>query len=435
MNQKKDKTRILIFPAGSEIGLEIFDSLRYEKDLEIFGGSSFKDFSSMIYPKSHLKKIPHVDTENFIFGLLSVCKKSKINVIYPAHDQVIKLLAESRKLLEKENIHIIAHPGNTSTVCRSKYETYKKLGKKSFLPKYFTFSESNKPTFNGPYFLKPIAGQGSKGIYKANSFSDIVKLSEQVSLKEYIVCELLPGAEFTVDCFTDFEGKLLFCEGRERAQTTNGISVATSITKDPSFRKIALEIQKKIPMNGAWFFQVKRDRLKKLRLLEVGARIAGSSTYARFCGTNLSMMNLFNLKNIKLKVLPIETRITVKKRIKAYSTFDYPFDNVYIDLDDTLIVNQEINLKVIHFVYWCINNKKKLILVTRHKFDLTMTLEKFKLNSLFDEIVHLTNGESKCLTITSKKSIFIDDSFVERSAVSGKHKIPVYSTQCLPEVY
>ena len=43
-----------------------------------------------------------------------------------------------------------------------------------------------------------------------------------------IVCEYLPGEEYTVDCFSDREHGLLFAGARVRRRTRNGISVNTA---------------------------------------------------------------------------------------------------------------------------------------------------------------------------------------------------------------
>jgi hypothetical protein len=47
-------------------------------------------------------------------------------------------------------------------------------------------------------------------------------------------------------------------------------------------------------------------------------------------------------------------------------------------------------------------------------------LHRWRLNSLFDEIIHLAPTESKADFITEKNAVFIDDSFAERQALQEK---------------
>ena len=43
------KHHVLVFPAGSEIGLEIYNSLKYSHHVEVFGASGKSDHASFVY--------------------------------------------------------------------------------------------------------------------------------------------------------------------------------------------------------------------------------------------------------------------------------------------------------------------------------------------------------------------------------------------------
>ena len=69
-------------------------------------------------------------------------------------------------------------------------------------------------------------------------------------------------------------------------------------------------------------------------------------------------------------------------------------------------------------MFQCINDGKKVVLLTRHRGNLQQTLAKFRLTGLFDEIVHLGEAEKKSTYISCVDAIFVDDSFAERLDVS-----------------
>jgi len=77
-----EKKNILIFPCGSEPGLEICRSLKYSKHFEIFGGSSVDNHGKFVY-KNYIGNIPFIDEENFIVELKEIIKNYHINAIYP----------------------------------------------------------------------------------------------------------------------------------------------------------------------------------------------------------------------------------------------------------------------------------------------------------------------------------------------------------------
>jgi carbamoyl-phosphate synthase large subunit len=113
------------------------------------------------------------------------------------------------------------------------------------------------PDDNFPLFTKPDIGYGSRN-------SSIVRDRESLNYAfkndadEKIVLEYLPGEEFTIDCFSDLNHKILFAGARKRSRTRVGISVATEITEVEEASVIAEKISQALKMNGAWFFQLKR---------------------------------------------------------------------------------------------------------------------------------------------------------------------------------
>lgn len=88
------------------------------------------------------------------------------------------------------------------------------------------------------------------------------------------------------------------------------------------------------------------------------------------------------------------------------------------------------------FIYQCINRGVKIILLTRHSGDIEAELRHYRLEGVFDDVIHLEQTQSKHSYITEHDAIFIDDSFGERQAVKEKCNIPVFDThmiECLLE--
>jgi len=99
---------------------------------------------------------------------------------------------------------------------------------------------------------------------------------------------------------------------------------------------------------------------------------------------------------------------------------------LYVDLDDTLLVNGRVNVQLVSLLFQCINNRKKIVLLTRHRGDLNHILAKYHLSGLFDEIIHLGEDENKSSCIKGPDAIFVDDSFAERMDVSERCNIPTF---------
>ena len=272
--------------------------------------------------------------------------------------------------------------------------------------------------------VKPDRGQGSFGITPVKDQRELARALETVP--DPIICEYLPGEEYTVDCFSDREKGVLFAGARVRRRTRNGISVNTQTVSLPGVGKIAQSISEALDLRGAWFFQLKRAVDGELTLLEVAPRIAGSMAAHRVMGVNFPLLSIFEAERLPLSVTvnggPVELDRGLSNRYRR----DLKFGVVYVDLDDTLVLNGKVNTDVVTLIFQCINRGIPVKLLTRHAGELPDILRKHRLSGLFDEIIHLRNKEPKSEKITESDAILIDDSYSERMEVHAKRGIPTF---------
>ncbi|GJM70147.1 hypothetical protein HMSSN036_23630 [Paenibacillus macerans] len=223
------KKNVLVFPCGSEIGLEINRALANSIHVELFGGSSVLNHGKYVY-KNFIDGLPFVDSPYFIEELNNVVDKYNIDLIYPAHDSV---LLELSKRSNELKCNVVASSYETCSICRSKGKTYHLFEDKLSTPKVY----SDSTTIDSyPVFLKPDIGEGARGTKIAYSKEDVdFYISKNNSL---LILEYLPGKEYTIDCFTDGRGELRFVGGRERARI-QGISVHTTPVSDTRFFELA----------------------------------------------------------------------------------------------------------------------------------------------------------------------------------------------------
>ena len=243
------------------------------------------------------------------------------------------------------------------------------------------------------------------------------------------ILEYLPGKEYTVDCFTDKEGHLLYSAARKRCRVKDGISVNTVFVKEQEeFKTIAKKINSEIVFRGAWFYQVKRDKNGELCLLEIASRLGGSSLLSRAVGVNLALLSLFDSFDYKVSVQKNNYYIELDRALENRYKTDLEFDTVYCDYDDCLILDKtKVNIDVVKFLYKCVNEGKKIILLTKHDGELDKELRNFRLDHLFDEVIHIDKDTDKSSYIKNSKAIFIDDSNAERVNIKSQLNIPVFS--------
>ena len=351
-------------------------------------------------------------------ALIGLCRSLCIDYIFPAYDDVIIALSREADRLPAK---VISSPSSACEITRSKSDTYRALAGIIRVPHLFA---SSAEVGNYPVFVKPDRGQGSFGIARADNAEELASATK--AIRDPIICEYLPGEEYTIDCFSDRERGVLFAGARRRRRIRNGISVNTLTEVLPEAKEMAHLIGRKLGLRGAWFFQLKRTQDGQLVLLEVAPRIAGAMAAHRVLGVNFPLLSIFEEERLPLSVRPLAGIIELDRALENRYRHSINFSTLYIDLDDTLLVNDRVNLLAMKLLFQCINNGKKIVLISRHRSDLNQTLAKHRLSGLFDEIIHLDAAEKKSSHIKQGDAIFVDDSFAERMDVSERCNIPTF---------
>ena len=408
--------RVLVFPAGTEVGLEVHQALKDCKDIEVYGaGQAGSNHASFVYERYY--EIPSIYQDNWLKELISLCKKENIDCIIPAYDDVIVSLIE---FADQIPAAIITSCKKVCNITRSKKLTYQHLAEAVRVPKMYSINHVNEY----PVLIKPDRGQGSQGVVIAHNMEELLNAIKVTNSP--LILEYLPGEEFTVDCFSDREKGLLFSSARHRLRMRNGIAVHTKGAYLIEANDIALRIQSKLNMWGAWFFQVKRACDGELTLLEVAPRVAGSMSLHRIKGVNFPLLSIYEHYRYPIELMILGASVELSRSLQNKYLIDVDYSSLYIDLDDTLILNEKINLDALKLVYSCINRKIPVFLITRHSGNLTKTLDRYRINGIFDDVIHIKDGASKAEYINDKNAIFVDDSFSERQKVAQELNIPTF---------
>lgn len=417
------KKNVLIYPCDTEIGLEIYRALCYTKFYNLYGDYKVNGHGNYIF-SNFVFDLPFINddsNEDSIKLFNKILNENKIDILYPAMDGVVSKFAEYRNLVDAI---IVAPDFETAKISRSKKLTYEILRDSVRVPKIFDSSVSNFPVF-----VKPDMGQGSVGAMKISSAKELNSYFDKYGEQQTIICEYIDGDEYTVDCFTNFNNDLIYVSARQRNRMKNGISMNCTAYFDERIKEIAYIINSKIHNKGAWFFQIKLNSNDEYVLMEVASRIAGTSSFCRGKGVNLPLLTLFEYCGHGIDYIQQnEYNLSLDRALYNSFKLDIDYSTVYIDYDDTIIINNKINTQIIAFLFQCINKRKKIVLVSRHEGDLISELEKFRIKPLFDEIMVLEKKAEKYEYIKDMKSIFIDDSFGERIKIKQKFNIPVFDT-------
>ena len=419
-----NEIRLLVFPCGSEIGLELHRALKDARLITLFGASSVPDHGESVY-KNYAGGLPTISAPDFLEAFNALLDRLSIDLIYPALDGVQAFLSANR---ERLHAALIAPSDETVQVCRSKAKTYEVLRGCDFLPKVYASPAAVEAY---PVFVKPAVGQGSAGAKRADSPALLAAALTEAEGPQ-VIAEYLPGAEYTVDCFTDRHGALRYTLKRTRARVKSGISVKSeACPPDEAVNAMAAQISKRLGMRGAWFFQIKENAAGKPVLLECAPRVAGAMGLNRALGVDLPLLTVYDAMETDVAVAPQVGFAAVDRALYNAFTLDLDYDEVYVDYDDTLIVKGRLNLTLLRFLYQCAEKGVKTVLLTRHNGDVTAALYARRVYpGLFDEIITVPEGRQKADCISpSPKAVAIDDSFAERQRLTAAFGMPAFGPE------
>jgi carbamoyl-phosphate synthase large subunit len=418
VGQAPDRERnVLIFPGGTEIGLEIRQSLATCKEIRLFSAAE-PTSSHAPYVYAVHDEVPGMADETWFDALRAVIQRRSIDYVFGAHEDVLLELSRRRDEL---GATLIAPVPETVEIARSKRRTYEALGGTVRVPVTYTAPFDNLAF---PVFVKPDRGAGSRAADMAATLDELEKALH--TREEMIVTEYLPGQEYTVDCFSDRDLGLLYCAPRLRVRTRNGISMDSQTVSDARVLPMAESIGSVLPMRGPWFFQTRETEDGSLCLIEVAARIAGTMALHRCDGVNFPLLGIYEEERAPITIMANGADIRIDRALVNRYQHHLKFSAVYVDLDDTLILRGQVNTVLVRLLYQFVNQGKRVVLITRSETRPFDTLRSFRLDGLPDEVIHLPRHGSKADIMDRDDAIFIDDSFGERVDVHRRTGIPTF---------
>lgn len=417
---------VLIFPCGSEVGLELNRSLKDISFITLYGGSSVPDHGRWEYER-YIGDIPYITDKDLIPKLNEIINTYHIDFIFPTIDSVVLKLAEIQQFL---NAKVLTSCLETVKICSSKKRTYDFLAGEPFMPRVYS---DVKAIREWPVLLKPAVGCGGQGVKIIYSRNELL---EELNHRdaEQVICEYLPGMEYTVDCFTDHRGKLKYCAHRSRRKVKNGMSVNSVLEPESKeIWEIGKRINEKLKFRGVWFFQVKLSKNNEFKLMEIATRMAGTMCVSRARGVNLPLITIFDAAGCEVSPLPQFDYVETDRDISNCYKVDLDFDELYIDYDDTIIVHDKVNLMAISLIYKCLNKGIPVYLVTKHAKNIHKSLKERKIcEDIFTEIIAVKMQEKKIDYMhPGARALYVDDSFAERKMVWEKFGIKVMGVDSL----
>lgn len=405
------KKRVLVLSCGALTATDMSVSLKDNDEFELWGTSIYKDHGIYTY-KNYISDIPQISDPNFIKILNKKIKEYNIKYLVPTHEDMCLFLQKN-----KEKIDAITLSSNyeTSLICRYKTKTYDKMKNYDFIPKIYKKEEVKKY----PVFIKKDDDQGARNCHKVNTKQELDLYTKN---SDMIICEYLPGDEVTVDCFTNKDRKLIFCNPRATDRMLAGIDVhSRRIKLDDEIKYIAESLNKEIEFRGCWFFQIKKDKNGKFKLLEIATRLAGTFSLSRCLDVNLLLMQLKDMEGQDVSITFNNIDIESDKQFTGKYFLGINYNIVYIDFESCFEQKEQIDTFLMLYLYQCINKNIEIILLVENLEKSLKYLSENKIDKkLFKEIILVLKSEIK--NVLKENSILISNNDELKNEIRKSNK-------------
>jgi carbamoyl-phosphate synthase large subunit len=274
--------RILISSAGRRVGLircfrESFDRLNQAGTIlaaDSCASAPALDFADRSYI------VPLCGEPGFLRRIAEICRLEQVDLVIPTIDPELPVYARSAELLGRTGTALCLSSRETVELCGDKQLTNRWLRSRDFpATRQVNLSEFLRAGcgWNFPVVVKPRHGSGSLGIRRVSCEQELAALAEaQQRTVEYVVEQIAPGEEYTINAFVDEHGVCRAAVPHRRIEVRGGEVSKAATVKDRRLIGMGREIAEALPgAHGPLSIQCFLEPGGAIHVTEINPRFGG----------------------------------------------------------------------------------------------------------------------------------------------------------------
>jgi carbamoyl-phosphate synthase large subunit len=281
---------VLVMSAGATPGIAVIQALKQQDEIPVRVVAADMNPLSVGFRLSDGQAIvPGASAPDFIGRVLDLCAAEGIRVVFPILDEELQGFADHQGDFLAAGVTVVTNAPHVVRVAKDKYETYRFCdahdirAPASFLP----HERDRMLGARFPLIVKPRAGRGSAGVFKAHDVQQLDFFCGYVA--DPLVQECITGTEYTIDILTTFEGDTLGVVPRERIQTKAGMSVKGRTVKDRRLIEYGRRVAQTVGLFPRGNVQCMDDG-KDLYLIEINPKFAATLPLTVRAGVNMPLL-------------------------------------------------------------------------------------------------------------------------------------------------
>jgi carbamoyl-phosphate synthase large subunit len=214
--------------------------------------------------------VPRIDSPDYVPALAELCTRFRVGAVIPLTDLDIEVLAHAR--LAGTLPALVPGP-ETARATFDKYEAHLLLQQLG-LPSPPTVLPG-EPVSHYPVIVKPRQGSGARSIMHARDARAAEFFVDYVD-EPVMVQKAMDGAEFSIDCLCDLDGRCLNAIPRTMIESRGGESIKGTVISDRELIDLGRDVVEALGVRGPCTVQVFRDSQVGLGITDVNTRFGGA---------------------------------------------------------------------------------------------------------------------------------------------------------------
>jgi len=328
------RINVLITGGGAPGAPGIIKCLLQDERINLYVADADENaIGKYLHPQFHT--IPPASDPNFVESLFDFCKNRNIQFVLPLVTKELLPLAKAKETFRKQGIVILVSDPDSISLANNKSACYQYLQKHDVnIPAFHivkNIEEFEQAALSLGYpektfCFKPSVSNGSRGFRIISDNLDLndilfnqkptntyltyeyaIQLLSQKPFPELLVCEYLPGEEYSIDCLAE-NGVLKIALPRLRQKMNNGISVKGEFQNDKAIIDYCNTIITILKLHGNIGIQLKRNIDGEALLLEINPRVQGSIVAGLGAGVNLPLLAIHQELGMSIELNKLNIR-------------------------------------------------------------------------------------------------------------------------------
>lgn len=279
---------VLILSAGRRV--ELTNCFKAARDRLAVDGkiiaADCSDLAPALYFADSYEIVPRIsEGQGYIDAIIAACIKHDVSLVVPTIDTELLLLAEHKAEIEDAtNAKVLVSDLPVIRICRNKINTQMFFEEHGFLvPHLYIEKELEMGDYEFPLFIKPLDGSSSINAYRVDTEDELrtyLDIIDQPMVQAY-----MDGEEYTIDCFLDFDKRLLSLVPRIRLATRSGEIAKGRIVRDSEIEKDVTRLMQELGAIGHITVQCRKTK-RGIEYIEINPRFGGGAPMSIAAGAD-----------------------------------------------------------------------------------------------------------------------------------------------------